>query len=138
MVEFAIVAPLLLLLLLGIGELGRAFFQYNTLTKSVREGARHLAGQAGGALGVVVLTDQLRKETMSMVAYGFPTGRGEPLISGLSPQDVSIEVLDSVNVRVIANYQYSPAVVEVLPGFGYGQGVPLTFTLTASTTMRIL
>jgi Flp pilus assembly protein TadG len=38
--EFAIVIPLFLLLLVGLFDLGRAIFAYNTLTNAAREGAR--------------------------------------------------------------------------------------------------
>ena len=40
MVEFAIVLPVFLLLLLGIVEFGRAFMVYQVLTNAAREGAR--------------------------------------------------------------------------------------------------
>ena len=39
-VEMAIVLPLLLLLVFGIGEFGVAFTRWNSLTNAVREGAR--------------------------------------------------------------------------------------------------
>ena len=40
MVEFAIIAPLLFLLIFGIIDFGRVFFLYNNLTNAAREGAR--------------------------------------------------------------------------------------------------
>ena len=40
LVEFALVVPLFLLMLVGIFDLGRAVFTYNTLTNAAREGAR--------------------------------------------------------------------------------------------------
>jgi Flp pilus assembly protein TadG len=43
MVEFALVAPLLILLASGVIDLGRAFKQYNTLSQAVRDGARFAA-----------------------------------------------------------------------------------------------
>lgn len=42
-VEFAIVIIVLLLALAGIVEFGRTFWYYNALTKSTRDGARHLS-----------------------------------------------------------------------------------------------
>lgn len=42
-VEFAILLPLLLLLVLGIAEFGRAFNAQITLTNAAREGARVMA-----------------------------------------------------------------------------------------------
>jgi Flp pilus assembly protein TadG len=43
MVEFALVAPLLILFATGVIDLGRAFKQYNTLSQAVRDGARFAA-----------------------------------------------------------------------------------------------
>jgi Flp pilus assembly protein TadG len=40
MVEFALVLPIFILLLVAIFDLGRAAFAYNTLTNAAREGAR--------------------------------------------------------------------------------------------------
>jgi len=40
MVEFAIVAPVLFVLIFGIIDFGRVFFLYNNLTNAAREGAR--------------------------------------------------------------------------------------------------
>ena len=43
LVEFALVIPIFLLLLVAIFDLGRAVFAYNTLTNAAREGARMAA-----------------------------------------------------------------------------------------------
>ena len=40
LVEFALVIPIFLLLLIALFDLGRAVFAYNTLTNAAREGAR--------------------------------------------------------------------------------------------------
>jgi len=40
LVEFALILPLLLLLIVGIFEFGYIVFAYNTLSNAVREGAR--------------------------------------------------------------------------------------------------
>ena len=40
LVEFALVIPIFLVLLVGLFDLGRAVFAYNTLTNAAREGAR--------------------------------------------------------------------------------------------------
>lgn len=44
-VEFALVLPLLLILTFITTEFGRALYQYNILTKSVRDAARYLSTQ---------------------------------------------------------------------------------------------
>ncbi|HET9083769.1 MAG TPA: TadE family protein, partial [Candidatus Limnocylindrales bacterium] len=40
LLEFALVLPIFILLLVAIFDLGRAVFAYNTLTNAAREGAR--------------------------------------------------------------------------------------------------
>ena len=49
LIEFALISPVLLLLLFGIIDIGRAVFYYDTLNHAVREGAR-AAVQAGAPL----------------------------------------------------------------------------------------
>jgi Flp pilus assembly protein TadG len=48
LVEFAILTPLLLLLVIGIVEFGWLFAQFNAVRHSAREGARYAAVNAGG------------------------------------------------------------------------------------------
>jgi Flp pilus assembly protein TadG len=43
LVEFALVAPVLVFLLIGIADVGRAFYDYISITNAVREGARYAA-----------------------------------------------------------------------------------------------
>ena len=47
-VEFALVLPLLLLMTFVVTEYSRALYQYNTLTKSVRDAARYPVGAEPG------------------------------------------------------------------------------------------
>lgn len=49
LIEFALVSPVLLLLIFGIVDLGRAIFYYDTLNHAAREGAR-VAARASNAL----------------------------------------------------------------------------------------
>jgi TadE-like protein len=49
LIEFALVSPVLLLLLFGIVDIGRAVFYYDTVNHAVREGAR-TAVRASGQL----------------------------------------------------------------------------------------
>ena len=49
LIEFALVSPVLLLLLFGIVDIGRAVFYYDTVNHAAREGAR-TAVRASGLL----------------------------------------------------------------------------------------
>lgn len=46
MVEFAILLPLMIVLVFGITEMGRAIYQQNTLSKAVASGARYMSRSA--------------------------------------------------------------------------------------------
>lgn len=55
--EFAIIAPIFLMLVLGLIQVSLALFTYNTLENAVGAGARHLyfnAGDREGARAVIV------------------------------------------------------------------------------------
>jgi Flp pilus assembly protein TadG len=53
LVEFALIAPLLILLLLGIVEFGWKFGQFNDVRHAAREGARFAAVNAGSDQDIV-------------------------------------------------------------------------------------
>lgn len=117
MVEFALVLPMLFIMILITAELGRAYYQYNTLTKSVREAARYLSVRAPG-----VDVDKAR----NIVVYGNPDGVGDPVAVGLSLSNVplptwgtagSYPTLDTVTVSV-TGYTFVPLV-------GNAFGLPL-------------
>jgi hypothetical protein len=57
MVEFALILPLLLLLVLGIIEMGRVMFYYISVTSSAREAARYGAAAGSSTSGVPFYQD---------------------------------------------------------------------------------
>lgn len=100
LVEFALVLPFLLLLSLLAVEFGRAIWEYNTLTKSVRDAARYLAIQTPGTK----IT-----QARNLMVYGNLSGTGAPLARGLSTTNVpdptwqtagSAPVINTVTVRI--------------------------------------
>lgn len=139
-VEFAILLPLVLLIMLATAELGRALYQYNTLTKAVRDGARYLSGVAiSGSAGVINLDGTKVPYTKNLVVYGNTAGTGTPLLPGLSPGNITIAdpPPDPLHVRVQAVYPYQ-SIFATLPGFGLMSDIGTAWTLTAATTMRAL
>lgn len=135
MVEFAIVAPLLIFLILAVAEFGHALNQYNTLTKAVRNGARYLAGEAlYGNLNVVYLPAELIQATQQRVVQG-------TALPGLTTGQVGVTRVDDQHVGVSVTYPYTPLLGAGarLPTFGLGGGdIPLGFTFRASVVMRAL
>ena len=142
MIEMVAVTPLLLLLLVAIGELGNAFLQYNMLNKSVREAAREVVRTALlGTTGNISLTDVLQAEGRNLVVYGNVAGLGQPRLPGLSIDHVIVTPAPAGDnlVLIQANYPYSPLLGPVLQTFGYGDNPSTSgITLTASVVMRAL
>ena len=79
LVEFALVLPLILILLFITAEFGRALYQYNILTKSLRDAVRFMSMRAPGE-------DLLAAR--NMVVFGNPAGTGRPLATGLALTNV--------------------------------------------------
>lgn len=138
-VEFAIAAPLLLLLLLATAELGRMLSQYDTLNKSVRDGARYLAANAlGGTTGVVAITPAMQTATANLVVTGNVGGTGGTLLPNLTAANVTVVSLGNGYVSVAATYAYVPMVGARLPTFGLSAPISLAVNLTATQVMRPL
>jgi Flp pilus assembly protein TadG len=118
-VEFALLLPLLLLILLGIIDFGRILNAQVTLTQAAREGAR-------------------------LVALGQPNveSRTQAAATGLSPVDVSIPSAcaagagPSSNGVVQASYdfQFTPGLGYIVTLFG-GTGLSGQITLSAQGVM---
>jgi len=145
-VEFMIVAPVLLLMMLCIAEFGHALYQYNTLTKSVRDGARYLASNSTvGNTGTVIIDSTDISETENLVVYGNTAGNGAPKVPGLSINDITVSCLGGgtacpgvEHVVVAAQWNYTSIMGAALAMFGYGPDLSLGLTLNSSITMRAL
>jgi Flp pilus assembly protein TadG len=132
LVEFALILPLLLVLTLLTTEFGRAFYQYNTLTKSVRDAARYLSMQ---------LPNTQIAQARNLAVYGNLAGTGRPLALDLTTAQVdatwdpegSAPVINTVTVR-ISGYTFQPLFASVF-GITFADGGVITFS-NISATMR--
>ena len=139
MLEFTIVLPVILVLILGVTELGRAMVRYNTLTKAVRDGARHAASRAlEGTTGLVNIDSALAAEVANVVVFGNPFGTGSPVVSDLAAGQISLSAVGTQEIRVDVAYPYIPLLGNSIPSFGTGSDLNLAFTMRASVNMRAL
>jgi len=130
-IEFAILLIPLLVLFGGMTELGRAFYQYNTLVVSVRDATRHLSKHNRG---------EAEDEARCLAVYGKPACAGDVLAGGLTTDMVSIayEVgvetghgsLDLVRVS-ITGYPFVSLVPAVVDHFAFG---PISATMRQGGT----
>jgi len=117
LVEFALVVPLLLLLVIGIAEFGRAWMTRNILTGAVREAARIAAVQApgGGWNGLAA------------------TARGNQVLASAGIA-TTVSVLDPGpygDVTATVTYNFPVVIAGFIPGLSSS-----TFPLSSTTTMR--
>ena len=114
LVEFALILPWLLILTFITTEFSRALFQYNILTKSVRDAARYLSVYNPSDAAKILIAKNL-------VVYGNPAGSGSPLVIGLTtslvPDPVwqtagTAPVINTVTIKV-TGYTFTPVVASV-------------------------
>jgi Flp pilus assembly protein TadG len=86
--ELAIVLPLLLILFAATAEFGRYFYEYTTLSKAARIGARYLA--------TARVSGFEKDQAKNLVVYGNTAGTGSPLIAGLTTANVVITPKNSL------------------------------------------
>ena len=87
LVEVAIVIPIMLMLFGAVAEFGRYFYEYTTLAKGVRVGARYMSTKT---LKAVEDKDWIR-DTKRLVVYGNTAGTGTPLMTGLTVDNVDVK-----------------------------------------------
>lgn len=114
LVEFTLVLPMFLLLLIGIAEFGRAWMTRNILTGASREAVRVAAVQGNNASALsrangILASAGISGATVNIVDDGTPFG----------------------TCSVTVTYNFPVTVAGFLPGL-----TGTNFPLTASTTMR--
>lgn len=109
-VEFAIVAALFFTLLIGVMEMGRVLFYWNTATEATRLGAR-----------IAVVCDIGDSAIKAKMTALFPTVPTDKIQVDYTPTGCSAENCDEVTVRIqpvpIATYIPLVPLSLSLPGF---------------------
>lgn len=129
-VEFGFFLAFLVPLAFGATELGRALYQYNTLVKATRDGARVLASG--------VAAEKLN-EARCVTIYGNPDCTGNALLLGLDdPNRFQYQVDQTrthgtMSIKVasvtINGYPFQSIVPYVISGFTFG---PITTVMRQS------
>jgi Flp pilus assembly protein TadG len=142
MVEFAITAPVLLMLLFGTVVFSEWLIQYSTLSDSVRDAARYVAGSASAGAGGGLVTggtwSTLASQGQNLAVYGNIGGTGTALLPGLAVGQITVtENTATNNITVSAAHPYQSLFGASMPTF-FGGTIGTNFTLSISTTMRAL
>ena len=117
LVEFAILLPFLLLLLMGILEFGIMLNSYLTINNAAREGAR---------LGIVAGSNIEIKELITNISPNLDT---KNLTVNITPSEGSRKSGSTIAVEVIYNYQVTIPIISNI--------IHNVVVLKAQTSMRI-
>jgi len=140
MAEFVIGAPLLMLLLYCVVELGRAFVQFSLLADAARDADRYLASNAlQGSTGVVNISGSVSSGARNLAVYGNAAGSGTPLLPGLSVSQVTVASDASNDVSISVAYPYQSLFGGTIPKFFTSGSISTSaMTLNVYTSMRAL
>ncbi len=91
MIEFALAFAMLFPVLAGTFQFGYAFYIYNTLETAVRAGARYASLRTYDSPSETP-SDNYLSTVRNMVVYGDPNGGDTPVVPGLAPEHVTVDV----------------------------------------------
>jgi Flp pilus assembly protein TadG len=135
LLELAIVLPILLVLFGAVAEFGRYFYEYTTVAKAARVGARYLVSKS------VNSATNYEANAKNLVVFGNIAGTGSPVLTGLNTSNVVVQyqggttgVPDTVKVSIV-NYKHK-SVVDL--GKLLKTSLTLNVDVKPSVTMRYL
>jgi hypothetical protein len=142
MVEFALILPILLLVILGIVEFGRLLFFYSSVTSASREGARYGAAVGEVSAGVDRYEDCAGIRDAARRAGTFARledadiiiqyDDGVNLKDSACPPTSTIGLADRIVITVVGNFQPITPIIDV---FFPESGLDITST-TARTIIK--
>lgn len=143
LIEAVVALPVVLLVLIPVGEVVRAFVQYSILAHHTRSAVRYVAERAvNDTTGVPDINAALAAAAQNVVVYGSPVVNGTPVLPGLTISEVSPPVITTsgdVFLTVTHPYKSALSLGGRLPAFGFGADLTLADRpLTVSYTMRPL
>lgn len=119
LIEFALIFPLLMFLLVGFFDLGRAIFYYSSLSNAVREAARTgIVKQYGEYVDEADFESQI---TNKVLEYGFGLG-------SISEDDISVQVTE-----ISEGSEYFEEYIEVTGRFCYEPVTPGIISIINTT-----
>lgn len=132
-VEFAILAPVFLLLVFGILDFGHAWYMKTEITSASREGARYGSRYQTNSLGLHIIPNTFNPSIADWVRNNYAgllpanaglqvTPGGPGFTSGAAGDDLTVTVTATKNWFVINN---------LLPGLGS------SITVSATTCMKV-
>ena len=143
-IEFAVVATMFFMMLIGICAGANLYFTHNALVEATRRGARYAAGQpAHPTCGTTTTGSNTCAACLTRIqnyaVYGNSAGTGSPLVNGLQASNIQVQYsgfgvgAGSVSVS-ITGYTYS----YVIPFINQQITMPAYTTTVAGESAGVL
>ncbi len=132
LVEMALITPILILLLIGAADLGRAFYAYTAITNAAREGARYGASYPSNSSGIVTRVQNEVANSQLSIPNGNITSGCNTYTSGSYTKGSSVSCSAAVNgdfITVNISYPFN-----LVTSYIFKVG---TITLSSTATMAI-
>ena len=128
LVEYALVLPFFLLLIVSVVEFGLLFFEYSSVVNAAREGAR-----AGITMSTPACNDDCVEDNMEEAAQAMLVDTFDADNLTIDPDFLTISGIPHARVMVRYRTQYiTPGLIAVLSA----AGVTSTVTLESTATMQ--
>jgi Flp pilus assembly protein TadG len=144
-VEFAMLVPILLILIFMVSALGITFYRLNTVTKSVQVAARYLSDVCVYHSDTAKYCTTIEEDNArNLAVYGRTSDSGTVIVDGFTTANIVItEINDNLgnhHVQIVATYVSSLLIVgvildELMQLIG-GSTSTEFMTLSASSVMR--
>lgn len=121
-IEFAIVVPVMLFLMMATAEFGRVFYHYNTLTKAVQTGARYASKPLLSTSELTNIDAAFKQKIQNFVVYGNENGGGAAVLNGFAASNTNVSISSNVadkTITIEAQYNYNFSVLGDLPFIGF-------------------
>ena len=128
--------PILLVLFAAVAEFGRYFYEYTTVAKAARVGARYLASKS--------VTSSVDYEAIAknIVVYGNEAGTGSPVLNGLTTDNIAVTYQGGTtgvpNTVTVSITGYEHESLFDLGGLLNNDSLSLDVEVKPSVTMRFL
>jgi len=128
LVEFALILPIALFLILGFFDIGRAVFNFASLSNSVREGTRY-----------AIVHKEVVDDAAKNAGYSELKQKVFDYSFGISETDLQIDVLVTLvntsrdKISITATYLFVPVTPGIKQILGDGNGIPIV----AQSTMLL-
>ena len=122
------VLPLLLLVVFGITEFGRAYYQYNTLSKAIRDGARYMSSHTYSSANIT--------NAQNLVVYGQTSGSGTSVLPGLTT--TMIEVTPSGGTGPYDEINPPHSVIVRVNNYPFNALVPGVISLNVTFSPQVM